>query len=162
MKTIAGYIKSTIVGGFFIILPLLVLWGVLSQAITVALKIAAPIAYLLSKNVYTDALKHKDLLAVLLLLVASVLCGVLLRVSLIRRIMRVVESRTLARVSGYTVLRNVVSEAVRPESTEGFGPAMLLLSQGIQRPVYVIVDHGDGNFTVFLPAAPAAFSGWFT
>ena len=36
---------------------------------------------------------------------------------------------------------------------------MLLLSQGIQRPVYVIEDHEDGNFTVFLPAAPTAFSG---
>jgi uncharacterized membrane protein len=159
MKTIAGYIKSTIVGGFFVLLPLLVLWGVLSQAFAMALKISEPIAYLLSKNVYTDALKHKDLLAVLLLLVASFLCGALLRVSLIRRIMRVVETRTLARVPGYTVLRNVVSEAVRPESPEGFRPAMLLLSQGIQRPVYVIEDHGDGNFTVFLPAAPAAFSG---
>jgi hypothetical protein len=44
MKTIVGYIKSTIVGGFFILLPLLLLCAVLSQAFAIALKIAAPIA----------------------------------------------------------------------------------------------------------------------
>ncbi len=159
MKTIAEFIKSTIVGGFFVLLPLLLLWGVLSQAFAIALKIAAPIAYLLSKNIFTDALRHKNLLAVLLLLGSSFFCGMLLRVSFIRRVMRVVESHTLDRVPGYTVLRNVVSEAVRPGSTGGFKPGMLLISQGIQRPVYVIEDHGDGNLTVFLPAAPTAFSG---
>jgi uncharacterized membrane protein len=152
-------LKSTIVGGFFILLPLLLLWGVLSQAFAIALKFAAPIAYLLSKNIYTDALRHKDLVAVLLLLGASFFCGVLLRVTFIRRVMRAVESHTLNRVPGYTLFKNIVSEAVRPESTGGFRPAMLLLSPGIQRPVYVIEDHGDGNLTVFLPAAPAAFSG---
>jgi uncharacterized membrane protein len=159
MKTIVGYIKSTIVGGFFILLPLLLLWAVLSQAFAIALKIAAPIAYLLSKNIYTDAVRQKDFLAVLLLLGSSFFCGVLLRVSLIRRAMRAVESYTLDRVPGYTLLRNVVSEAVRPGSPGSFRPGMLLVSQGIQRPVYVIEDHGDGNLTVFLPAAPAAFSG---
>jgi uncharacterized membrane protein len=159
MKTSAGFIKSTIAGGFFILLPLLLLWGVFSQAFAVALKIAAPIAYLLSKNIYTDALKHKDLLAVLLLVWASFLCGAMLRISSIRRVMRTVESHTLDRVPGYAVLRTVVSESVRPESTGAFRPAMLLLSPGIQRPIYLIEDHGDGNFTVFLPAAPAAFSG---
>jgi uncharacterized membrane protein len=159
MKAFAGFVRSTIVGGFFVLLPLLLLWGVFSQAFAVSLKIAAPIAYLLSKNIYTDALRHKDLLAVLLLVGASFSCGAMLRVSSIRRVMRVVESHTLDRVPGYTVLRTVISDSVRPESTGGFRPAMLLLSQGIQRPVYVIEDHGDGNFTVFLPAAPTAFSG---
>jgi uncharacterized membrane protein len=70
-----------------------------------------------------------------------------------------VESHTLDRLPGYTVLRTVVSDSVRPESTGAFKPAMLLLSPGVQRPVYVIEDHGDGNFTVFLPSAPTAFSG---
>lgn len=36
---------------------------------------------------------------------------------------------------------------------------MLLLPEGMQRPAYVIEDHGDGNLTVFIPSAPAAFTG---
>jgi uncharacterized membrane protein YfcA len=119
MKAFAGFVRSTIVGGFFVLLPLLLLWGVFSQAFAVSLKIAAPIAYLLSKNIYTDALRHKDLLAVLLLVGASFFCGAILRVSSIRRVMRVVESHTLDRVPGYTVLRTVISDSVRPESTGG-------------------------------------------
>jgi uncharacterized membrane protein len=121
MKTSVGFIKSTIVGGFFVLLPLLLLWGVLSQAFSIALKIAAPIAYLLSKNIYTDALRHKDLLAIFLLLSASFLCGAMLRVALIRRVMRMVESHTLDRVPGYTLLRNVVSEAIRLSQQRALG-----------------------------------------
>jgi len=36
---------------------------------------------------------------------------------------------------------------------------MLLLAEGMQRPAYVIEDHGDGNFDRVSSSAPAAFSG---
>jgi uncharacterized membrane protein len=96
---------------------------------------------------------------VVLLIGASFIFGVLLRAAFVRRMQQWVEDRTLARLPVYTLMKNLVSGAVQPKSSEGFKPAMLLLSEGMQRPAYVIEDHGDGNLTVFLPSAPAAFSG---
>ena len=83
----------------------------------------------------------------------------LLRAAFFRNAVNLMESRTLGRVLFYAALKGLVSEALQPDSAGGFKPAMLLLAEGMQRPAYVIEDHGDGNLTVFLPSAPAAFSG---
>ncbi len=159
MKTIAEFFKNTIIGGLLVLLPLLLLWGLSAQAFGVVVKIAAPIVHLLPKDVLADTPRLKQSVAVVLLIGASFIFGVLLRAAFVRRMQQWVEDRTLARLPVYTLMKNLVSGAVQPKSSEGFKPAMLLLSEGMQRPAYVIEDHGDGNLTVFLPSAPAAFSG---
>jgi len=97
--------------------------------------------------------------AVVVLVTASFIFGMLLRASLFRNVVNLMESHTVGRLPVYAALKGLVSEAFRPEASGGFKPAMLLLAEGMQRPAYVIEDHGDGNLTVFLPSAPAAFSG---
>jgi uncharacterized membrane protein len=159
MKPVVEFFKNTILGGLLVLLPLLLLWGLIAKAFGIIVKIATPIVHLLPKNALLDTPRFKELLAVALLVGASFLFGMLLRASFFRRKLNWVEGHTLGRLPVYTVLKNLVSEAVQPESSGGFKPAMLLLSEGMQRPAYVIEDHGDGNLTVFLPSAPAAFSG---
>jgi uncharacterized membrane protein len=159
MKTIGEFLKSTIVGGLLVLLPLLLLWGLIAQALAIVGKIAAPFVHLLPKDILADAPKLKELAPAVLLIGASFLFGVLLRAPFVRRIQKWGEGHTLARLPAYLALKNLVRGAVQPASSAGFKPAMLLLSEGLQRPAYVIEDHGDGNLTVFLPSAPAAFSG---
>jgi uncharacterized membrane protein len=159
MKPVVDFFKNTILGGLLVLLPMLLLWGLLTQAFGVVFKIATPIVRLLPKGSWVDTPLLKELVAVALLVGASFLFGILLRASFVRGAVKRVENNTLNRLSFYSVLKNLVSAAVQRESSRGFRPAMLLLSEGMQRPAYVIEDHGDGNLTVFLPSAPAAFSG---
>jgi len=106
-----------------------------------------------------EAPRLKELVAVVVLVTASFIFGMLLRAAFIRNVVNLMESHTLGRLPVYAALKCLVSEAFQPEVSGGFKPAMLLLAEGMQRPAYVIEDHGDGNLTVFLPSAPAAFSG---
>jgi uncharacterized membrane protein len=159
MKSVVEFFKNALLGGLLVLLPMLLLWGLLAQAFGVVVKIATPIVRLLPKGAWIDTPLLKELVAVVLLVGASFLFGILLRASFVQRAVKRVENNTLGRLSVYSVLKNLVSAAVQREPSRGFRPAMLSLSEGMQRPAYVIEDHGDGNLTVFLPSAPAAFSG---
>ncbi len=159
MKPIVEFLKSTILGGLLVLLPLLLSWSLLAKAFDIIVKMAAPVVHLLPRSILIDAPRFKDLVAVVVLITTSFIFGMLLRASLFRNIMNLMESHTLGRFPVYAALKGLVSEAIQPESAGGFKPAMLLLAEGMQRPAYVIEDHGDGNLTVFLPSAPAAFSG---
>ncbi len=158
MKTISEFFKNTLVGGFLVLLPSLLMWGVLQQVFRLAMRLVAPIVVLLPKDLFADTAATREMAAFIILFAASFICGLLVRAAFLRRSSGWVERRTLGRVPVYRLIKNLVSEGAQPDSV-GFRPAMLLLSDGMQRPAYVIEDHQDGNFTVFLPSAPAAFSG---
>ena len=161
MRGIAAFLRTTLLRGLLVTLPILLLWGVFREAFAVAKKIATPIVRLLPKATFPDSATNKEAAAFLVLLGGSFIIGLLLRAPPIRRSIRWVESRTLDHLPGYSVLRGVVSETahIQTDSATRFRPAMLSLGDGARRPAYVTEDHGDGNLTVFLPGAPAAFSG---
>jgi len=159
MKPIAEFLKSTILGGLLVLLPLLLSWGLLAKAFDIIVKMATPVVRLLPSSILVETPRLKELVAVVVLIAASFIFGMLLRAAFFRKFINLMESHTLGRFPVYAALKGLVSEAIQPESAGGFKPAMLLLAEGMQRPAYVIEDHGDGNLTVFLPSAPAAFSG---
>jgi uncharacterized membrane protein len=159
MKPIVEFLKSTILGGLLVLLPLLLSWGLLAKAFDIIVKMATPVVHLLPRSILVEAPRLKELVAVVVLVTVSFIFGMLLRASFFRNVINLMESHTLGRFPVYAALKGLVSEAFQPESAGGFKPAMLLLAEGMQRPAYVIEDHGDGNLTVFLPSAPGAFSG---
>ncbi|QGM45851.1 hypothetical protein [Methylocystis heyeri] len=159
MRAIAEFFKNAILGGLLVIVPLLLVWGVFAQSIATVGRLAAPILRLAPKALISDTPEHRSILAVLLLILLSFLLGALLRAALFKRLFAWIEHRSLELLPGYSVLKNLLSEAARPESFGGFRPAMIVFAEGIQRPAYVIEDCHDGNFTVFLPSSPAPFSG---
>jgi uncharacterized membrane protein len=142
-----------------VLLPLLLSWALLAKAFDIIVKMATPFVHLLPRSILVEAPRLKELVAVVVLVAASFIFGMLLRASFFRNVINLMERHTLGRFPVYTALKALVSEAFQPESSGGFKPAMLVLAEGMQRPAYVIEDHGDGNLTVFLPSAPSAFSG---
>jgi len=159
MKTGIEFFKSTILGGLLVLLPALLAWGMLERAFAVVVKMATPMVRLLPKEFLAETPRPREALAVLMLVGACFLFGVLLRASIFKSLLDFVEGQTFGRLPLYAALKNFVSGAVGPKSAGGFKPAMLTLSEGMQRPAYVIEDHGNGQLTVFIPSAPAAFSG---
>ena len=159
MKPFVEFLKSSILGGLLVLLPLLLLWILFAKAFDIIVEMATPVVHLLPRSVLVEAPRLKELVAVVVLVTASFIFGMLLRSMFFRNVINLMERHTLGRFPVYAALKGLVSEAFRPESSGGFKPAMLLLAEGMQRPAYVIEDHGDGNLTVFLPSAPSAFSG---
>ena len=80
MKTIARFLKVTLVGGLLVVLPLWVSLLMLFKAINGALKMLLPIAKLLPQKIV-----HEKIAAMLLLLLICFVVGLLTRTQLGQR-----------------------------------------------------------------------------
>ena len=75
MKTIVDFLKTTITGGLFVLLPLLLLEMLLVEVFQLMVALATPIADLLPQS-WIAAVNAPVLLAVALILLASFVLGV--------------------------------------------------------------------------------------
>ncbi len=159
MKQIGEFLKTTAVGGLFVVLPVLLLYLLLGEILDLVVGLATPIADLFPKGMFDD-LTAPFPIAVALIVGISFLIGLTLRVEVGRRLGGWIEGKVLGRLPMYSALKSL-TKAFR-EAGEGaaFRPALLGSSEGVRELIYVVEDHGDGQLTVLVPWAPTAFSGF--
>jgi uncharacterized membrane protein len=99
------------------------------------------------------------LLAVFLILMASFFFGFAMRLVYLRRLGSWIERTLLERVPIYSAVKRL-SQGLLGGGAEGaFLPAVMTSREGEREIVYLVEDHQDGEATVLVPWAPAAFAG---
>ena len=158
MQRITNFLKTSALGGLFVLLPLLLFYLLLSEALQAIVALATPIADLFPQG-WFDKVEAPVAVAVILILVASFVFGVMLRSATLTRLGRRIENSVLGKLPMYSAIRRLTRGLAGADSTDRFRPA-LLISTGSQREiVYVIEDHGDGQMTILVPWAPTPFAG---
>jgi len=158
MQRIMNFFKISALGGLFVLLPLLLFYLLLSEALQAIVALATPIADLFPQE-WFDKVEAPVAVAVILILVASFVFGVMLQSATLTRLGRRIENSVLGKLPMYSAIRRLTRGLAGADDTERFRPA-LLLSTGKQREiVYVIEDHGDGQVTILVPWAPTPFAG---
>ena len=99
-----NFIKTTLLGGLFILLPLMLLWLGLQEIAGLLIAMATPIADLFPKGPFED-LSAPGLVAVLLIVGASFVLGLAARSYVLTRIGRQVENSILEKVPMYRMLK---------------------------------------------------------
>jgi hypothetical protein len=84
MKTLSEFIKTSILGGLFVLLPLVLFYLLLSELLQVVVALATPIADLFPKGTF-DAVKMPVVIGVILIVGASFVFGLALRSATLRR-----------------------------------------------------------------------------
>ena len=158
MKQLTEFLKTTILGGLFVLLPVLLLYLLLSEALQLIVVLATPIADLFPKGTF-DKTATPILLGLALIVVISFVIGLVLRSEIGRTLGRRIERATLDRLPGYTVLKSLTGGFKGSEEGEAFKPAVLISPDGTRELAYRIEDHKDGHVTVLLPWAPTPFAG---
>jgi len=158
IRRFGEFLKTTAVGGLFVILPVLLLWLLVSEIFQMIVALATPLADLFPKGTFDDV-QLPELIAVLLLLGASFLVGLAMRSAVSRRIGRFIDRNTLGRLPMYTAIKSLTKGFQSGEDDTAVRSAVLTSSEGIREVVYVVEDHGDGQLTVLVPWTPAAFAG---
>jgi uncharacterized membrane protein len=158
MKSLTGFFKTSIIGGLFVLLPLLLVYLLLSEAVELAVALSTPIADLFPKGTF-DAIEYPVATALILIVGASFLIGLALHSEIGRRLGRWIERTTLDRLPAYGAIKSLTNSFKGVEAVDGFKPAVLTSSQGGQEIVYVIEEHGDGKMTILVPWAPTPFAG---
>lgn len=151
------FIKTTLLGGLFILLPLMLLWLGLQEIAGLLIAMATPIADLFPKGPFED-LAAPGLVAALLVVAVSFILGLAARSYLLMRIGRQIEHSILEKLPMYRMLK-IMSGALLDSDTSEVVPALVKDGAGGGDPCYVIEKHKDGRATVLLPWSPASFAG---
>jgi len=158
MLRIVNFLKTSALGGLFVLLPLLLFYLLLSEALQALVALATPIADLFPKAWFDDV-RAPVVVAVVLLFLASFLFGVLLRSPLLSRLGRRMEAAVLEKLPMYSAIRRLTKGLAGARNTEGFRPALYLSGERQREVVYLIEELGDGKATILVPWAPTPFAG---
>jgi uncharacterized membrane protein len=158
MKQPIEFLKTTALGGLFVLLPVLLLYLLLAEALGLIVILAEPIADLFPKGTF-DEIKHPVVVGLILIMGLSFLIGLALRSENGRRLGRWVERTLLGRMPVYSALKKLTTGFSEAGKASAFKTAVLNHPAGEREIVYIIEDHGNGYLTVLLPWAPTAFSG---
>jgi uncharacterized membrane protein len=158
MKQLLEFLKTTAVGGLFVLMPILLLYLLLSEALDLIVALATPIADLFPPGTF-DKVEFPVILGLILILGVSFLIGLGLRSEKGRSLGRWIERTVLGRLPAYSALKRLTSGFAEAGKDGAFKAAVMTSADGVRELVYVIEDHGENHLTVLLPWAPAAFSG---
>lgn len=158
MKSILDFLKTSLIGGLFVLLPLLLFYLLFTELLQLVVVLATPIADLFPKGTFDQVTEHV-LLAFILIIGVSFILGLAVRFMILRRAGLWIESTVLGRLPIYNAVKSLSRGLVGAKDETAFRPAVLNSAEDQREIVYVIEDHGDGNLTVMVPWAPASFSG---
>jgi len=153
MKRLVDFLKTTLLGGALVVLPAYLTVLLLLKALIQMQGLVTPVGALLPQG-----LGHPRVIAVLTLLIICFTVGAFVRTAVGRQLGRVVERSVLERLPGYTTLRSVAEQIGDMENARGFKPALVEIEDALA-PAFIVEEHADGRFTVFLPSAPTPAAG---
>ncbi len=148
MRAIGGFVKVTLVGGLLVLAPLCLVVMLLVKAFSAVLSVAHPLAERLPTGV-----RFANLISLLLIVGACFIVGLLVRTRTGRRVGTFMDRRVLGKVPGYSLLQTVTQRMAGRREDQALAPAFATF-EGALVPAFVIEEHADGNYTVFVPAAP--------
>jgi uncharacterized membrane protein len=158
MKQLLEFLKTTAMGGLFVLMPILLLYLLLTEALDLIVALATPIADLFPPGTF-EKVEFPVILGLILILGVSFLIGLGLRSENGRSLGRWIERTILGRLPAYNALKRLTSGFAEAGKDGAFKAAVMTSADGVRELVYVIEDDGENHLTVLLPWAPAAFAG---
>jgi uncharacterized membrane protein len=158
MHSVLQFLKTTIVGGVFFLLPLAVVIWILGRALKAVANVMAPIADTLPFQKVIVGFAVANILGVIAIVIVCFLAGLVGRTGWGRRIGQSAEQAILKKVPGYSILRSMTGDGtlgpgVRIETALARVEDAWVLAFIVEKtPV-------DGLLTVFVPSSPTPAAG---
>jgi len=148
-----GFIKSTLLSGVLVMLPLALVLMITVKMMELIGPFATPIVEWLPHS-----LRYPAAIAALMLLLACLVAGLLAQTQLGVRIGNSVEGAILNRIPGYSTVRSLTRRIGNVEEGHKFAPAFVEVENALV-PAFVVEEHPDGRYTIFVPSAPTPAVG---
>jgi len=157
MGTLKGFLKATIVGGLMFLVPVVLVLVVLSHALRLASKIAAPIAEHLQMQ-HLLGVGAVTVVAVLVLVVISLVAGIVARTGPGQRVTHWFEESLLGGLPQYQLVKSMAEGLAKVEHGNGMQPVLVSIEEGWQ--IGYLLERLEHDWVaVFLPQAPTPMSG---
>jgi uncharacterized membrane protein len=157
MKTIAQFVRTTIIGGLFFLAPIVVLIVILAKAFDFAKKglsailVHVPAASELSPGAATA-------LSVAILALVCLLAGLVAHTVIAERLVNILESSLLSKIPGYDYLKQESASALGVAEIAELPVVFVPMEGGWQLGVQTEAL-SEGLVSIFVPGAPDPHSG---
>lgn len=151
MRSIGEFIKTTLLGGLVVLLPVYLAVLLLLKSAQLVLKLLGPVI----NNLPGD---YQAPMAILIVVAVCFLIGLIVRTQLGRAAAGAVERNVLERIPGYTLLRDVSHRLGGLDDASSFAVALVEIEEALT-PAFIVEEHADGRYTVFVPSVPTPAAG---
>ena len=153
MKSLAELIKTTLVGGLLVVLPIYLSILLLAKTLGGLLALLSPITPAISPDA-----RFRQVAAITIVLVVCLVVGLLVRTTLGLRAKEAFERSVLEKIPGFTMVRGLAKRLSGDQSEGTFRPALVELEDALS-PAFIIEELEDGRYTVLVPSVPTPAAG---
>ena len=153
MKNIRDFVLRRILAGVFVVVPAYLAFLLLLKGMQSAAALVQPVAALMPGGIVAQ-----DLLSLAVLLLVCFLVGVSVRTRTGRAVRDRIEEEFLERLPGYALIRSLTQRLAGQDRETAWKPALVEIEEALV-PAFIIEDHEDGPYTVFVPSVPTPFAG---
>jgi uncharacterized membrane protein len=136
-----------------VILPLALVLIIVLKIVAMIQPLSAPLVEGLPRQ-----FRYPVIIAFLLLLVGCLVAGLLAQTRAGRSLGTSLEGAVLNRIPGYSMVRGLTRRIANVEESKQFAPAFVEIEEALV-PGFVVEEHADGRYTVFVPSAPTPAVG---
>jgi uncharacterized membrane protein len=156
MRAIFRFLRSTVVGGLVVLVPVTVVGGVVAWAVPILLKVIVPVfEWLPDKSVGGVSLTVA--VALLSVVVGCFVAGLLAETAVMRRLSKGAEQLALF-VPGYALMKHVGADVVGIERQQPVKTVLVRFEASWQLG-FLMETLPDGCHVVFIPGVPRALVG---
>jgi uncharacterized membrane protein len=146
-------VGGTLFAGILVIAPVYLGVLLLLKAIKSLAGLLKPLAGLLP-----DWVPAEGILSLLLVLVFCYLVGLAIRTSPGQAIRQRIERAVFEKIPGYALFRSFTRRLAGESEDEAWKPALAEIEDALVT-AFIIEEHADGRYTVFVPSVPTPFAG---
>ena len=154
MKRAMEFTATSLVAGLLIVVPVYLSILLLLKAMASVAGLVRPIAALLP-----EWFPGEDVLALVLVLMVCFVIGVAVRTAAGQGVRERIEKSLFEKIPGYALLRSLTQQlAGKNEEETAWQPALVEIEEALV-PAFIIEEHEDGRYTVFVPSVPTPLAG---
>jgi uncharacterized membrane protein len=156
-RRILVFIRTTILGGIFFLLPLIVILFVLGKALSLVQRITIPLAGVIPvKLIYGVPVDR--VLAWVVVLAICFIAGLIARFRTSKRFGQWLDRNILSEIPGYTFLKEMGTNIAGLEADESRTP--VAIDFGVFKQIGFLIEKiNEQHSIVFIPASPSPTSG---
>jgi uncharacterized membrane protein len=153
VKKLSEFILSRLGAGVLALAPIYLAALLLLRVMKSFTAVVRPLAKLLPKW-----LPAERILSFLLVLIVCFLIGLIVRTPTGRATWNRMENSVLQGIPGYGLFRSLTQQLTGTTQDKAWKPALAEIEQALV-PAFIIEEHEDGRFTVFVPSVPTPLAG---
>lgn len=151
------FFKTTVIGGFVFLVPIIVFIAVVGKAVEWASKLAKPLSTLIPIDSIGE-IAVVNMVALIIVILLCFLAGLAARTTFGRKTVDSLESKLLTKLPVYELMKSKINAVVQAEKADNLKPILARFDDSWQIALEVERITG-GTVAVYLPGAPDPWSG---